>query len=141
MDCTTALTPPQPIKRKGSIMADSLFERLGGTEGITVIAKDIVQRHLDNPDIGTRFSEGSGVDLKQLGKFVVEFLTAGSGGPGDYTGRDMASAHAHMNINEREFISVMNDISKALKAYGVSDETHDELIGISYSLKDEVMFK
>ena len=122
-------------------MADSLFERLGGTEGITVIAKDIVQRHLDNPDISTRFSEGSGVDLQQLGKFVVEFLTAGSGGQGEYTGRDMASAHAHMNINEREFISVMNDISKALKAYGVSDETHDELIGISYSLKDEVMFK
>ena len=37
-------------------MTQSLFERLGGTEGIKQIANDIVECHLQNPAIATRFA-------------------------------------------------------------------------------------
>ena len=123
------------------MMADSLYERLGGTEGITVITRDIIQRHMNNPDIQSRFVEGSGVDLTQLEKRVIEFFTVGSGGPGDYSGRDMATAHAHMNINEKELISGMDDIVGAVRDYGCNDQTCNDVLAILYSLKDEVMFK
>ena len=122
-------------------MADSLFERLGGTEGITTITRDIIQRHLVNPDINVRFSESANIDFAQLEQRVIEFFTVGSGGPGEYSGRDMATAHANMNINERELISGMNDILGAVKAYGVTDDTYNDVLAILYSLKDEVMFK
>lgn len=51
----------------------------------------------------------------------------------------MATAHANMNINERELISGMNDILGAVKAYGVTDETYNDVLAILYSLKDEVV--
>ena len=35
----------------------SLYERLGGTDGITRIANDVVDFHLTNPRISTRFAK------------------------------------------------------------------------------------
>ena len=35
-------------------MSTSLFERLGGNEGITAIANDVVDNHLKNKAIATR---------------------------------------------------------------------------------------
>ena len=37
-------------------MTQSLFERLGGIEGIKQIANDLVDIHLQNPKIATRFA-------------------------------------------------------------------------------------
>ena len=34
----------------------SLYERLGGTEGITTIASDLVDIHLENPRISPRYA-------------------------------------------------------------------------------------
>ena len=38
-------------------MSKSLFERLGGSEGITAIANDLVDNHLTNKTIATRFQK------------------------------------------------------------------------------------
>jgi hemoglobin len=37
----------------------SLYERLGGTDGITHIVNDIVDNHYNNPIIATRFFEAN----------------------------------------------------------------------------------
>ena len=37
-------------------MSDSLYERLGGTEVITQISSDIVDNHMENPAVVTRFA-------------------------------------------------------------------------------------
>ena len=46
-------------------MSKSLFERLGGTEGVTRIAHDVVQNHWENPVISKRFAT---FDLDKLKK-------------------------------------------------------------------------
>ena len=38
-------------------MSKSLFERLGGNEGITAIASDVIDNHLANEAVANRFSE------------------------------------------------------------------------------------
>ena len=58
----------------------SLYERLGGTDGITRIAGDLVDLHAGNPRISTRFS---GSDIPALKKAVAAFFIEGSGGPSD----------------------------------------------------------
>lgn len=45
-------------------MSESLFERLGGTEGITKIANDVVDNHVANKTIATRFAESDIPALK-----------------------------------------------------------------------------
>ena len=117
----------------------SLYERLGGAETIASISSDIVERHLVNPKIKQFFADIESKD--QLKTHVAEFFAMGSGGPSNYTGRDMPSAHKDMNINERDLIAATDDILAVLDAHDIDPVSRNENLGILYSLKDEVMFK
>lgn len=55
-------------------MTASLYERLGGTEGITQIASDLVELHIANPEIAPRFSNS---DPNKLKNGAATFFIAG----------------------------------------------------------------
>ena len=76
-------------------MSETLYERLGGTEGIQRIANDLIDNHMENPRISRRFAES---DLANLKKVAAEFFISGTGGPNVYNGKDMVSAHKGMDI-------------------------------------------
>lgn len=116
----------------------SLFERLGGLDGITALSNDIVDRHLASPVIGKRFVD---VDVDALRKNVIGFFSSGTGGPDLYEGREMPAAHRGMNLNERELIAAIDDLLAALDARDVDPETRNEVLGIFYSFKDDVLFQ
>jgi hemoglobin len=86
----------------------SLYERLGGREGITRITADLMKNHLANPLLKTRFENSK--DLARVERRAVEFFCAGSGGPEIYSGQDMLSTHRGMNISEQEFIAATDDV-------------------------------
>ena len=67
---------------KGLPKEISLFERLGGTEGISSIVDNIVDNHLKNPVIKDKFSNlKPGTESYEIFKtHVKEFLSAGTGG-------------------------------------------------------------
>lgn len=117
-------------------MSETLYERLGGEEGISAIARDTIDNHLKNPTIKVRFQDSN---TEQLHKLVVEFFCMGSGGPQKYTGKDMKEAHKAMNINEEEFLAVLDDVMGALDKNNIAPETRNEVLGILYSLKGEVI--
>lgn len=114
----------------------SLYERLGGADTIASISADIVDRHLANPAVKTRFQAS---DIPMLKKHVTEFFKMGTGGPSNYTGRDMITAHKGMNVNEAELVAVFDDVLAALDAHKIDATSRSEVLGILYSLKDEVM--
>ena len=62
--------------------AKSLYERLGGTEGISSIVDSITANHLSNPVINEKFSHlKPGTKAYELFKtHVKQFLEAGTGG-------------------------------------------------------------
>ena len=93
-------------------MAATLFERLGGKDGIQRLVTDIVDNHYHNPLIRTRFEQVK--DRAALERHSVEFLCAGSGGPQAYTGRDLVSTHKGMNVSEQELIAAIDDIVAAM---------------------------
>ena len=102
------------------------------------IARDIVQAHLANPLIKTRFEIA---DMAKLETNVRTFIGMGTGGPEVYEGRDMPTAHKGMNLNERELVAAIDDVLKVLDKHGVGEGERREMLAILYSLKDEVMYK
>ncbi len=70
---------------------------------------------------------------------MVEFLCAGSGGPQTYTGKDLVSAHKHMNINEQELIAAIDDIVAAMTKNNCDQAEINEVVAILYSLKSDVV--
>jgi len=118
-------------------VADSLYERLGETEGINRIVDDVMDAHLKNPVIKTRYEAIE--DIGHATRMAAEFFAAGSGGPNPYTGRDMLTTHRGMNVSEQEFIAVVDDIMWALDKHSMTDETKKDVLAILYSLKDEII--
>jgi len=70
---------------------------------------------------------------------VTEFICTGTGGPQEYTGKDMLAAHRGMNINEHEYLAVINDIMAALEKNGIGEREKQEVLSIAYSLKSEIL--
>ena len=115
----------------------SLYERLGRREGITRITRDLIEIHLANPLVKTRFENIE--DPARFERRVIEFFCAGSGGPETYSGRDMVSTHRGMNISEQEFINVVDDAMAALEKNGIDLPTRNDVLAIFWSLKGEVV--
>jgi len=117
-------------------MGESLYQRLGGANGIAAIASDLIDLHMQNPLIKTRFAASDPVEVKRL---AAEFFCAGSGGPEKYTGRDMPAAHEGMNINEQELVAALDDALLALDRNGVGQREKEEVLAILYSMKDDII--
>ncbi|WP_374449695.1 group 1 truncated hemoglobin [Stella sp.] len=120
-------------------MPATLYERLGGRDRITAIANDLVEAHLVNPLIRQRFLHLDAEGVRKIKHHVVEFFCAGSGGSANYTGRDMLSTHKGMNINEQELVAAIDDVVAAMRKHGVADAECNEVVGILYSLKGDVV--
>jgi len=114
----------------------SLYERLGGTDGITTIASDIVDFHQKNPRIAPRYADS---DVAAVKNAVATFFISGSGGPDVYEGKDMLSAHRGMNIDAAEFVAAIDDAMAALDKNGIGQREKEETLFILYSLKGEVL--
>ena len=115
----------------------SLYDRLGRFDGISRIVNDVVDAHLANPLVAPRFQAAK--DMDRLRKMATEFFCAGCGGPEPYTGRDLLTTHKGMNINEQEYIAVMDDILGTLEKHDIDAGTRGEVAAILYSLKGEVI--
>ena len=117
-------------------MSESLYERLGRSEGITRIANDVVDNHSRNERISRRFADS---DMDKLKKMAAEFFIKGSGGPNVYKGKDMIAAHRGLNIDSDEFLTVLDDTMDALDKNGVGQREKEEVLSVLFSLKDQVM--
>jgi hemoglobin len=115
----------------------SLYERLGGREGITRITADLLKNHLANPLLKTRFENSK--DLARVERMGIEFFCAGSGGPETYSGKDMLSTHRGMNISEQEFIAATDDAMAALEKNGIDAPTRNDVLAVFWSLKGAII--
>lgn len=51
----------------------------------------------------------------------------------------MLAAHKGMNINEQEYVAVMDDILNALNAHDVGQREQEEFLMIAYSLRGDIL--
>jgi hemoglobin len=120
-----------------------LFERLGGTKGITSIVDDVVEAHMANPSVSARFLpfKEQPERLAVIKKHTVDFFSAGSGGPVAYTGRDMPTTHKGMNISPEEYMHVVDDILQVLDKHKIDEESKKDVLAILWSLKGMIISK
>jgi hemoglobin len=136
-------TISSPFSFKTIIMTKSLFDRLGGTAGITTIVNDVVEAHMNNPAINARFLpyKEQPERLAVIKQHTIDFFSAGSGGPATYSGRDMPTTHKGMNISPTEYMNVVDDILKVLDKHKTDDDSKKDVLAILWSLKDMIISK
>lgn len=88
-----AQTAPTP----SSTAPAGLYQALGEKPGITRLVDDFVNRAVKDPRIGSHFKDTKPQALK---KSLTDQICQLSGGPCQYEGGDMKSAHADMDITK-----------------------------------------
>ena len=122
-------------------MSKTLYERLGGREGISRIVDDTVEAHMNNPAVNARFLpyKEQPEKLAVIKQHTIEFFSSGSGGPAIYNGKDMVTAHKGMNISPAEYMHVIDDIFAALDKNSISEDTKKDVLSILWSLKGMIV--
>src|SRR5205085_11694398 len=112
------------------------FERLGGMGAITAVADEFVNRTTADPRIKHRFFNTDAVELKKL---LAEFVCMATGGGCTYSGRDMATAHAGMDLVDEEFTALVENLAGALDKFKVPAKEKGELLGALGPLKPDIV--
>ena len=123
--------PPAPAPASDK----SLFDRLGGAPAITAVVDEFVNRTTTDPRIKFRFFNTDPVNLKKL---LTEFVGQATGGAMTYTGRDMTTAHAGMDLVDDEFTALVEDLVGALDKFHVPDREKGEILGALGPLKPQI---
>ncbi len=114
----------------------TLYERLGGEENIRMIAATLFDSHARNQTISARYVNS---DRDKVIQLVFEFLCSATGGPQEYTGRDMLTTHRGMNLSEEEFMAVLDDLLTALQSNGIGQREQEELLLANYNLRGDIV--
>lgn len=114
----------------------TLYDRLGGMEAITAVANELVNRSTSDKRIKDRFFNTDASNLKRL---LAEFVCAASGGPCAYTGRDMQTSHAGMDLVDDEFNALVEALVGALDQFKVGEREKADLLGAIGPLKPQIV--
>jgi hemoglobin len=119
----------------------TIYEQLGGAPAMDA-AVDIFYRKVLSDDRISRFFEG--VDMERQAAKQKAFLTMVFGGPNNYTGKDMRTAHARlvtMGLNDSHFDAVVENLAATLKELGVGDAQIGEVAKVAESVRNDVLGK
>lgn len=120
-----------------SFAADkTLYERLGGKAALQAVVGELWNNVAADARINGRFKH---TKPEAFGGQLVEFLCQASGGPCQYQGKDMKSAHTGMKLTDAEFNALAEDTTKALNKFKVPAKEQSEVIGMLASLKGDVV--
>lgn len=117
----------------------TLYEQLGGEAAVNA-AVDIFYRKVLSDYRINRFFDNSDME-RQAGKQKA-FLTMAFGGPNNYTGTDMRTAHAKfvkMGLNDSHFDAVMEHLTGTLRELKVPEALVSQVAAIAESTRSDVL--
>jgi hemoglobin len=117
----------------------TLYERLGGYDGIAAFSSDLLQRLRGDAQLG-RFWENRGDDgIAREEQLLIDYLCFNAGGPVYYTGRDMKTSHVGMKISESDWSVFLGHAGDTMKALEVPQQECDDVVAFVLSLKDDMV--
>jgi hemoglobin len=100
------------------------------------VVRDFVGNVAADQRINAQFAN---TDIARLKTLLAEQICAGTGGPCQYTGRDMKATHARLNISNADFGALVGDLVKTLDKFKVPAREKNELLGILGPMKGDIV--
>lgn len=95
----------------------SIYDEIGGAAAVAVAVDDLYERILADGALSPYFTR---VDMRRQKTHMRAFIAAALGGPDIYRGRDMASAHAHLQVSGDTFDRVAGHLVATLQGLGLT---------------------
>ncbi len=114
----------------------TLYDRLGGQEAIGAVVDEFYDRVLADDQLVHYFDD---VDMTKQRAHQTQFLSAVAGGPVEYDGDDMRTAHEHLEINRADFGAIATHLEAALESFDVDREDIDAVLEAVGSYEDDIV--
>jgi hemoglobin len=114
----------------------SLYERLGGIDAITAVARAFEERAGKDDRIDQKFAR---TNLDRLHSEFVDQLCQDTGGPCVYTGLSMKQSHTNMVVTSGEFDAFMEDLVAVLDDFKVGKTEQDELLNLLRPMRADIV--
>lgn len=115
---------------------ETVFDRLGGHDAVESVVNDFYDRVLSDERVIHHFEDS---DTTELRAHQVQFISAVTGGPVEYSGDDMREAHRGMGITDEEFDVVADRLDTALAENDVADEDREQVLTEVEELRPEIV--
>jgi hemoglobin len=118
---------------------ETLYNRLGGYDGITGFVNNLLPRLQGDSQLG-RFWQNRGEDgIEREKQLLIDFLSSNAGGPVYYTGRDMALSHKGMKISESDWVLFLGHAGDTMSALNVPEQECNDVVAFVLTLKDDLV--
>jgi hemoglobin len=104
---------------------DGLYRQLGERAGLVRLMDDFIVRLDADPRTAPHFKDSKRVELK---KQLVDQFCSLSGGPCEYRGVDMKTAHAEMELRKSDFNALVEVLQDAMQAQGIAFAAQNRLL-------------
>ncbi|MDG2224100.1 MAG: group 1 truncated hemoglobin [Rubripirellula sp.] len=113
----------------------TLFERMGGAEGIAELVREMYARVQRDPELAPFFEK---VSMDRLVRMQYQFMASALDGPSDYTGAELTQIHCGRGITAKHFASFCGHFADAAEQAGVDKSAIDNALGRLATYKDKI---
>lgn len=114
----------------------SLYQRLGGEPVMARVMEEAIGKVARDSRVNQSFDN---VNLRRLNQKIVEHTCMLTGGGCRYTGDDMKTVHAGLDITEQGFYALVEALRDALDRNGVGEREKNELLRILAPMKRDIV--
>jgi len=120
-----------------------LYDRLGGKSAITAVVDEFVGHVAADTRINGFFAKTAAdpTRLKAFKMNLVNQICEASGGPCQYTGKDMKTAHMGMGVASADFDALVEDLVWALDKLKVGTSEKSDLLAALGPMKTDIVEK
>ena len=116
----------------------SLYQDLGGMEGITDITNNFIYEIGFDENIVRHFQE---TNLDRFRDKFIEQVCEVSGGPCTYSGDTMLDVHTKMNVTEAEFNRTVDLLIAAMNRSGIPHRVQNQLLARLAPTRADIIYK
>ncbi len=117
---------------------DTLYDDLGGLEGITKTTERLLDYFAADPRIRPAFAHA---DMHRFSEQFSQHICEVSGGPCHYKGDSMVDVHRGMAISEGQFNAVVEAYIHAMTDRGISVSAQNRLLARLAAMREDIIHK
>lgn len=119
----------------------TLYEKLGGKQAIDAVVVELTNKMMKDSQLGKYCNGFSKEKVERNRQLVASFICKATGGPCDYKGKDMKSAHAGLNLTDKDWDRFVQLTQETLNQFKVPADVQKEFLSAVSPLKDQIVSK
>lgn len=120
-------------------MSSKLYDLLGGAVAVNTATLKFYEKVIADPSLSPFFK---GLDMEAQAKKFVGFMTMAMGGPHEYKGGDLRTAHLRLvrdGLGDPHFEAVMVHLEQTLVEMGVEPDLIEQALELVASTRGDVL--